>query len=888
MTKTFSSDTRVVEAFYLFTKEPVYLKLDMSFAERFWSHDYHLGFETLFNELYEGIKENDDFIQLFTKRMDAEHAYGSQLTNMGVSVRKSSKRHTDNDYVSTIKNGYEKINENFAKQGLLHLEIAGNIKTLVLEPFLKWCSEHEQRVAYSELVVLDKYKAFKSAKTSLEKLQKKYFNKCRMLEDFKAHYPEEELEEMLEEAQNTSLSEQSIQEEQGYEDDETYFFDNKPCDRKDAKVLLSSILTNIELTSHKVPILGTYYNVSTGSKITQWVLDNLEDYKGSIDRAEQFGQDLLDNGFIRLIGSMSALKNFINSSQFYYQWKPIVFEITKLFEFDLSQSKKSANYDPISALSSRANHFADYFDDVKQAMGVTTVDYNDRSQYAKLVKEVDTLDLQYFQTTKELDRLRCEFEEIVMDHLTFMHKCELDRMKAIKKVMFDFVSTFSNRVTSMKQVSEEMYVVEETINPVNDLKFLIENYATGKFDPKVTLYDNYYNSNIKQTFGVDLNVKARLDRKAVPLLVQGILSYLDNVYPELKDDDERTNLWTHPVHLSKVHKVRFQLNELTEMSKIQEVLKASDPIVITNVFKLYFLELPDSIVPHSYFDLIKTLYLSYPVGSDDENIEKTRVNGLQNTLSELPVSNLATLDAILTHFNRLVNIIGSKNKTLGSELRGRICKEFGSLLLRPKEDGSGLSDSRISHSAATELLQQHFIEDLFKHKDTIFGELRRRSSNKSSVLRDGSKHKLSKAESSTPKAAVVASSKSRLESRLKRAVSKATHEKESDENKENNAQGSNSEPPKTPTKTTKGLKRSTSPNKKKLNSLLTEKPTSNQKTAKKLSRTQSSDSSEFASAASETESGRQSLSKDEEDAPPLVPPKSRSPKKNNDDVIVVE
>lgn len=861
----------------------------MSFAERFWSHDYHLGYEVLFNELHEGIKENNDFIELFTKRMDAEHSYGSHLVGLDGSVKKTSKRHTDNDYVSTIKNGYEKLNENFAKQGDLHLEIAGNIKVLVLDPFLKWCAEHEQRVEYSELVVLEKFKNFKGAKTNLEKLQKKYFNKCRMLEEFKAHYSEEELREQLEEAENSSVHEQPNEEDADEGDDDVYYFDEKPCDRKDAKVILSSILTNIELTSRKVPILGTYHNVSTGSKITQWVLDNMEDYKGNIDRAEQFGQDLLDNGFIRLIGSMSASKNFINSSQFYYQWKPIVFEITKLTEFDLSQTKKNADYDPISALSSRANHLVDYFDDVRQAIGVSTVDYNDKSQYAKLVKEVDALDLQYFQATKELDKIRCGFEEIVMDHLTFMNKCELDRMKAIKKVTFDFISTFSNRILSMKQVSEEMSVVEETINPVNDLKLLIESYATGKFDPKVTLYDNYYNSNIKQTFGVDLNVKARIDRKAVPVLLQAILSHLDGVYPELKDDDERTSLWTQPVHLSKVHKLRFEVNELTDMAAIQKLLKASEPIIVTNVFKLYLLELPDSVIPYSYFDLIKTLYTSYPVGDADENVDKTRINGLQNTLAELPVSNLATLDAILTHFSRLVKIIASKNEDLGSQLRTRLCKEFGSLLLRPKEDTS-ISDGRSGYSAATEILQQHFSEDLFEHKDTIFGELRRRNSNKTGLLRDSSRS--SKSEALTPKASVVASSKSRLESRLKKAVKKATVAHDGGEDKENDTTETIPEPPKTPTKSPGGLKRSTSPNKKKLSALLAEKSSNAQTTTKskkeRHSRRNSSDSSEFASAASEASSGRQSLLKEETEAPPLVPPKTRSPKKISEDVIVVE
>lgn len=782
----------------------------MSFADSFWTQDYHLGYELLFDELYEGTKENDDFIQLFTKRMELEHMYGSQLDSIESSFRPSSKRHTDDDYVSTLKNAFGKMNENFAQQGAYHVEIAENIRSVVLEPFQKWCKEHEQRIGYLELVIVEKYKLFRSGKQNLDKLQKKYFNKCRMLEEFKSHYSEEELNEELD-ALHAELDRESVHSDHDELNTLTYSFGGAVYDHKNAKKLLTDMVSNIELFSHKVPILGTYHNVSTGSGITQWLLDNMPELKGNIVRAEAFGQDLTNNGFIRLIGSMSANKNFINSSQFFYQWKPAVFELTKLNEFDLSKSATGHDH---TALGLRTNQFSDYFEDVKQAIGVTTVDYTNKSQYAKLVKDVEALDTQYFQTTKELDRIRCEFEETVMDHLTFMQKCELDRLKAIKKVMFDFLATFSNKVTAMKQVCDELLVVEETIHPVSDLKFLIENYATGKFEPRVTLYDNYYNSNINQTFGVDLNVKARLDRKAVPLLVQAVLSYLDKVYPELADDDERTNLWTSPVHLAQVHQLRAQLNELSEMAKVQEVLKENVPMVVTNVLKLYFMELPDSIVPHSYFDLIKTLYQSYPVGSKDSSVDKTRVNGLQNTLVELPVCNLATLDAVLTHFNRLVNIIGSKNEQLGTALRTKLCREFGNLVLRPKNDAHGTLETKGVHSyVATESLQQSFVADLFQHKDTIFSELRKRNSTKS-LLRNNSGKTAPGSQPLTPKASVVASSKTRLESRLKRAVTKAS----ADEHNEN-IQRSPTPPPKSaPSSPGKlgSLKRSTSPNKKKL------------------------------------------------------------------------
>lgn len=753
----------------------------MSFANSFWTRDYHLGYEVLFDELLEGVKENEDFIQSFTKRMELEFHYGTTLEQLPASLKHSSKRHGNDDYVSTIKNAYAKINENFAKQGSYHLEIAENIRTMVLEPFLKWCAEHEQRVEYLKLVVSEEFKHYKSARTNLDKLQKKYFNKCRMLEEFKSHYSDEELKEIAESesVESTSGSDNDGKNQEDEDNQGTiYTFAGNSYDKKTTKRLLADMLSHIELTSHKVPILGTYHNVSTGSAITQWLLDNMPEFHGNIVKAEYFGHDLVANGFIRLIGTMSASKNFINSSQFLYQWKPAVFEMTKMSEFDLSKTGNTVNYDPIAAQSSRTNQFSNYFEDVKQAIGVTTVDFTDKSQYVKLANEVETLDLQYFQTTKELDKIRCRFEEVIMDHLTFMQKCEFDRLKAIKKVIFDFLAAFSNKVSALKHACDELFVVEETINPTNDLKFLIENYATGKFEPRVILYDNYYDSNIKQTFGVDLNVKSRLDRRAVPLIIQSVLSYLDEVYPELKDDEERVGLWTQPVHLSQVHALRFQLNDLSDAEQIHTFLKDSEPLIVTNVLKLYFMELPDSIVPYSFFDLIKTLYQNYPVSSNDQTVEKSRITGLQNTLLELPVCNLATLDAILTHLTRLVHIVSSKNEALAASLKSRLCKEFGNMILRPKFDAGSIEGKSVhSHNLATELLQQNFTADLFENKNTIFGELRRRNSNKPSKEEPINERK-TKEVPSTPKANVMASSKSRLESRLKRAVTKVSAKSE--------------------------------------------------------------------------------------------------------------
>lgn len=684
----------------------------MLFADSFWTPEYDRGFKVLFEQLHDGCKENDDFVALFSQRMEAEMVYGTQLEDME-SLRPGAKRMNSDDYVLTIKNAYQKVNENFVRQGHNHLQIATNIRVMVLEPFTNWCHEHRKRVEFSEQTLGEKYKAFRSQKQQVERLQKKYFNKCRMLEEFKLHYSEDELQEELKDLEFAAKQDVAPKDlgESAAPDDlqyRIYKFGNSEYDYVTIKGLLLDILSGVEVNDHKVPILGTYRHVLTGLAITQWLLDNIPDF--NIAKAEKFGQDLINNGFIRLIGTMLTLKNFINSLQFYYQWKPVVFEITGA-AIDKPSEQTGLSRDQLI----RALQFTEYFEDMKQAMGVGLVDYTDRSQLARLMAEVKLYDANYFNQVCELDKVRCEFEELVMDHLTFMQKCELDRLKAVKKVTHDFMSAFSDKVEHMKHMCDELSVVEETMNPISDLKFLIENYGTGRFNPLVILYDNYYNSNINQTFGVDLAVKLRLDKKVVPILIQCLLSHLDKVYPEVANDEERINLWTKPINLLSVHKLRLELNPLHDPALVNDVLQKHHPIIITNVLKLYLMELPDLLIPHSNLELIHSLYQTYPVL--DESKSDPRIVGVQNVLLDLPLCNLATLDAVITHLKRLVLIIGSKNPELSKKFQTTLLKEFSPLVLKPRDVGDTSGDKHVLA----------LVNDLFTHKDDIFKELRRRT-----------------------------------------------------------------------------------------------------------------------------------------------------------------
>jgi hypothetical protein len=115
---------------------------------------------------------------------------------------------------------------------------------------------------------------------------------------------------------------------------------------------------------------------------------------------------------------------------------------------------------------------------------------------------------------------------------------------------------------------------------------------------------------------------------------------------------------------------------------------------------------------------MKTIY-STPAS---ESADSTRISVLQNTLSQLRLSNIATLDALMTHFTRLIELTSADETYIAAVATG-----LAPCILRPKVETSMTMEERYSY---------RLIRDLFNHKDAIFTELKRASSLSHSVSVD--------------------------------------------------------------------------------------------------------------------------------------------------------
>ncbi|PYH78906.1 hypothetical protein BO82DRAFT_290141 [Aspergillus uvarum CBS 121591] len=668
------------------------------FADSFWTPDYATGLGVLYGKLQQGAVENKQILTIASMRADAEDMYGSKLGDIAPAVDRVTPTGFAKDDGASVRKAYEGVRTEMVEASKNHQKIASNIRELVVSPFRRWCDQHEARIQNSHDDLQARIKEHTKQVELVKKLRSHYFNKCRVVEDL------EEENKLAFQGPETSPKIKPtpkivLPEEEG-EEEEPVEIGDRIYPPEDLKKLLIHMLETIKVGDVKVPIIGTYQNTSTGADIVDYIQKYLNGT--SIGYCERIGQDLVDSGFLRLVGNMGS--TFANSSKMRYQWRPKVFQLTgipekkkPLMRVTSIASSEDGSDSPLSSVS-----------EILAGWNPLNNPYPNETPAEKLRREAREADERYKAAVRRLDLIRCKLEEEIVENLRFMEQCELDRLKAIKAVILDFSGAISNVIPNLQSTVDHMMLYQETIQPLGDLRYLLENYRTGGFVPRVQAYENYYGSVEDQNFGVDLEARARADRKRVPIIVTTILTYLDNRYPELEGDEARRAIWLYDVPLAATHHLRDALNN--SKADYNEVLEKYEIPIIASVLKLYLLELPDSLVSSQVYEIVKTIYST----TAHETTEEGRIKVLQSTLGQLRLNNIATLDAIMTHFTRLIDLTSADEAYISS-----LAQALSPCVLRPRTESSLTMNERHSY---------RLIRDLFAHKDAIFGELKRQSS----------------------------------------------------------------------------------------------------------------------------------------------------------------
>ncbi|KAK5993179.1 Rho-GTPase-activating protein 8 [Cladobotryum mycophilum] len=673
------------------------------FADSFWSNDYAAGLGVLFGKLQQGVVEDRQVLTVARMRAEAEEAYGQRLNEIAPAADKFTGGFARDDG-ATVRKAYDGMRTEMQDAARGHLRIAQNIRDLVVNPFSRWCDAHEARIQDSQDELQARIKVHDRQADAIKKLRSNYFNKCRLVEDLeeenKLAFPESESSPKQAQQNIPEIKVQPLKEEEP-EHEEVYEVGDDVYQPEQMKKILSHMLSTIKMGETKVPILGTYLNTSAGSDIVEYLQRSMG--TTSVSYAERIGQDLISNGMLRLIGNVGS--TFANSSKMFYQWRPKAFQLAGIPEKKLPLSRTFSL--PVTGSDAGDSPVVGTVSEYLSNWNVLSNSNPNETPAQRLQREAREADEKYKAGVRKLDELRCELEQSIFLHLKFLERCELDRLKAIKTVILDFVGTISNVIPSLQATVDNMMLFQETVQPLGDLRYLLENYRTGSFIPKVIVYENYYNKVDEQTFGVDLEARARADKKRVPVIITTILTYLDNHYPDLEGDEARRGVWLVDVPLAQTHRLRVRINDGKPVPS--DVFDDFDVPTVASLLKLYLLELPDSLVSSHVYEIVRTIY-NTPAA---DTSEASRVAVLQQTLSQLRLTNIATLDACMNHFTRLIDLTSADEEYVTN-----LASSLAPCVLRPRTETSLTLEEK--HSI-------RLVRDLFAHKDAIFNELKRMS-----------------------------------------------------------------------------------------------------------------------------------------------------------------
>ena len=141
-----------------------------------------------------------------------------------------------------------------------------------------------------------------------------------------------------------------------------------------------------------------YKNCSTGADIVNWLIATLGPM--TLPYAEKIGQDLVDHGYLRLIGAVG--RAFANSTVFNYQWTKKSF----------AAAAGDTSIKRSDTLITQAKEVSYVGDMLGQWMGSGAVE--GETQKGRLKREATESENVYKECVFAADRLRCRLEELMV------------------------------------------------------------------------------------------------------------------------------------------------------------------------------------------------------------------------------------------------------------------------------------------------------------------------------------------------------------------------------------------------------------------------------------------------------------------------------------------
>ncbi|KAI5476919.1 Rho GTPase-activating protein [Pseudohyphozyma bogoriensis] len=627
----------------------------------------------LYNRLEAGTVESSEILANINRRAQAEHAYAAALhpsalkpdgfgidegasLKIGLEVRRFPVPQQQ-PYSRTTPRLRPALLTSTVQEARAHAQLADELIRSIAAPFDEWSESHKGRIRSSRTLVDSHLSGYEKKFNEVTKLKHQYDEACRT-----ADAMEDEL--AFSRAHPTSASPSPI----------------SPPTSSPQTPLKDSPLPASPTAAAAAPAPAMERQNSEGPD------DDDDDDKTLVGRSGATGGSLtaaLGRAFTVRRGGRGASKEEGAKDGKELPAKPLINEFI-------------ADPNVAAAMDWSKSRFNSLLERV--AGPQTGEGKNDKAR-----RDAETTEEKYKAGVETLDQHRLTLEETLSEHLTYLNRCEADRLKAATSVLRSFHALLLSFPSRLQGASDKVQTALQLIRPERDVVAIIERLRTGPFQPRPTVYHSHYSEPAIHAFGIDLrkfDETNTLEDKVPPILTF-LLEYVKDASAKVANVEQR-KAWLYETPLAAQHHLRSALNGGHLDRAIVE--KYDLPVVVSTI-KLWLLELDVPVVIFSHYTEFRELYPKR-VGTEATEVPPKLI---ASHIARLPPVHLEVLRVLIRHFKDL--LASTKTEESDEVYLQKLALSVARCIVRPKQESALTLDEKFPA-----LL---FI-DLVKHFDEIF------------------------------------------------------------------------------------------------------------------------------------------------------------------------
>ncbi|TKY88382.1 hypothetical protein EX895_002734 [Sporisorium graminicola] len=458
-----------------------------SFQNSFWSHpSYRPGAHSLYAKLQAGLDENESILAFVAHRAELEYnhaealatpppppSFGAPLfkqaagilhevlpidaaTGLGVSSN-STRGFTAN--TSATSRAFRMIQaETNTTHANAHGKVARHLEKSILEPFGKWADDHKQRITSSWEHVDATLTRFERQKAEVDKLKSSYESKCR------------NADEAEDDARFAPVEELDVASPPSRANDATL---RPPGGAATAASLLQRRSVSADSTK----------SISLEDETDPETLKRRETVR------KQFG-------FTQRSTSATISTPTKPDEVGGVKLPPLPTET----EGEAMETSAETGVPPSTSLK-RTGTISAFVSSAVEKMpapikaavgGVVSAE----SRHIRLRRDADNAEKVYEEAVRNLDRTRCQVEEVLFEHYGLTQRWEADRIRAVQSVLASYNQAVSAQVPILQQSSTRSFKIHQGLDPSLELRALIRQARTGPFHPAIERFQPYYHDEI--------------------------------------------------------------------------------------------------------------------------------------------------------------------------------------------------------------------------------------------------------------------------------------------------------------------------------------------------------------------------------------------------------